>query len=157
MPPGDSLSDRARENMAKEREAVRSEFVKFTTIGQAVAGLVTDFRENDNGPLIEISPVIQRAGRGKEWQRFGSVAVGLGTDLARKISRNDVGSLLLIEFKDKEPTTKGSDLKIFRVLELERDELAKLGLMIEPAQAKEAAAPKPADRQLGDDDDDLPF
>lgn len=161
--------------MAREREAaqgVRAEFVRWTRIGQAVAGYIAAYRENDNGGLIELSPVVARVGRGQPFQLFGSLAVGISADLSRKITPQDVGRVVLIEFKDAEPTGRDYPRRIFRVLELEERDAAAIGLTPEaireaqrsaqvPSSSGSSSSSSPARPATGfpgaEDEDDLPF
>ncbi len=141
--------------MPQEREAVRTlaEFVKFTTLGSAVAGRVKLTGRNDNGDFITISPALVRKARGASWERFADVAVGLTTDLSMKVSARDVGKFLVLEFNDTEPSRKGQPKKLFRVFELSLDEMK--GLVDGSFQLSEAAPKVQTD--LLDEDDDLPF
>lgn len=142
-----------------------SGFFKFTQIGQAVAGRITRFAQGDSdkGPFIALSPVMVSNERGAVMQQWESCAVGLSTDLALKISERDVGSLVTITFKDKEPTTKGSPRKIFTVMELSVDEMRELAATTDKSHRSEPY-PNRADEKTpaanntaGADDDDLPF
>ena len=160
--------------MARERDGgapdARAEFVRWTRIGQAVAGYIAAYRENDKGGLIELSPVVSRVGRGQDFQVYGSLAVGISADLARKITPVDVGRVVLIEFKDVEPTTRENPRRIFRVLELEEADAAKIGLtpaaireaqkaaQVSRSSSSAATAERPATGFPGaEDEDDLPF
>lgn len=114
--------------MATERNSkTMAEFFKFTQIGQAVAGLITSFKTSENGPFALFEPVLIRDNPDEPPKRYAGVAVGLSTDLKIKLDmQQDVKKFFSIEFAEKEPTSKGSDRKIFRVLELTRDEMKAL-------------------------------
>jgi hypothetical protein len=113
--------------MAQDREATtdRAPFFKFAAIGQAVAGHVFKYGNNDNGGFIEMRPVMVRDGRGEQWekQEGPGIAVGLSTDLGMKITSGDVGRFLLIEFNDTEPAKRGQPRKVFRVIEMTKAEI----------------------------------
>lgn len=141
--------------MPQEREAVRTlaEFVKFTTLGQAVAGRVKSSGKNDNGDFITVSPALVRKARGADWERFADVAVGLTTDLSMKVDSRDVGKFLVLEFNDTEPSRKGQPKKLFRVFELS---LAEMKGLVDGSFKLSDAQPAPK-KDLLDEDDDLPF
>jgi hypothetical protein len=144
--------------MANEREAQtnRAPFHKFTEIGQALAGRVTKFGNNDNGAFIELHPVLSREERGGAWVREdAAIAVGLATDLGMKIDgRADMNKYLLIEFTDTEPSKRGQPKKIFRVLDLTLKEIVGLrdGTFTVPD-----AEPRKTPAKAAEEIDDLPF
>lgn len=161
--------------MATERHAGQlAEFFKFTKIGQAMVGRITKFGNHpQNGEFIVMEPVLIRSEPGAEAVRYAGVALGLSTDLKWKItsperdqskSGGDVNKFVSIEFIDKEPSKKGSDKKIFRVLELTRDEMVALAsgkedmnsLYKRPVEAVSAPSMESGGKPV-DDDDDIPF
>lgn len=110
--------------MATERNAkTMAEFFKFRRIGQTVAGRVTEHKPGKPGmgEFIVMSPAIIAANG--TMHRYKAVAIGLTTDLAAKISPSDKGQFLSLSFVDTEPTDKGSERKIFKVLVLTKDEM----------------------------------
>ncbi len=140
--------------MAKQREVVNYEFVKFTTIGKSVAGRVKSFGKNDQGTFIVFEPVFVRPTRNGKWSKYGGAAVGLTTDLRRKIFDSDVSKVFRITFNDTKPSQNPDPQKLFLVEELERDEIIQLA-----ADATPVEGPVNTDGgQPGADyDDDLPF
>ena len=114
-----------------EREKVNVQFAKITRIGQSVAGTITRFGENDNGPFMILggdgSFAYAREQPGAEWQKFESFAVGLSTNLAEKIFPDkDKGSAFACRYRDNEKTSRGGEKKMFKVLHLDAAELAEI-------------------------------
>lgn len=150
------------QQMPQEREAPQmGSFFKFQELGQAVAGKVAKYAVHDkNGPFITMSPVIIWPSKGEQPQRFLTCAIGLSQDLRLKIHADDVGKFISMSFREKEPTTKGSPLKRFRVEELSLAEITELA----NANVNDTCKALPYTTQLpqsADDDDkaddDLPF
>jgi hypothetical protein len=165
------------DTMATERHAGQlAEFFKFTKIGQAMVGRITKFGNHpQNGEFIVMEPVLIRAEPGTEAVRYAGVAVGLSTDLKWKITSperdqsgngGDRNKFISIEFIDKEPSKKGSDKKMFRVLELTREEMISLASGKEDMNALykrpiETVSAMSMGNEIGgkqvEDEDDLPF
>lgn len=104
--------------MAQQREATNlAEFVKFAAVGAAIFGVITRQGENGNGGFVIMSPAGYRANGKDKFQRYEEVAVGLTTDLASKIRREDTGKIMLFVFAGTKPTSK-DPLKLFNVFEL---------------------------------------
>lgn len=148
--------------MPKEREATpMGSFFKFTELGQSVAGKIAKYAVHDkNGPFVTISPVIIWPSRSGQPQQFSTCAVGLSVDLRMKIHENDVGKFLSMSFREKEPTTKGSPLKKFRVEELTTEEMVELANanVDKTNKALPYTTTAPMAQDDGDDDtEDLPF
>ncbi len=145
--------------MANEREAVTTlaPFHKFTYLGQALAGFVHKASKNDNGEFIVFRPALLRHERGAKFDaRVDEIAVGLTTDLGMKIdTRTDVNKFLVIEFHDQEPSTRGQPKKIFRVIELSREEM--VGLRDGTFTLPEAVARKREPKAESASQNDLPF
>lgn len=113
--------------MAKELHAPPlAKFFKFREIGEATAGKVSRVSMTDNGPILTFAPFAVKI-EGK-WFAWGDGAVGLSTDLKVKLTNpaTKVGKFLYFDFKDTEPTKKGSKRKIFRVMELSAQEYANI-------------------------------
>ena len=113
----------------EEREGARMlpEFVKITTVGQTVAGRVKKFGDNDNGHFAVMEPVYLRDKVGGSWDKFGTAAVGLSTDILRKLDvQKDGGKFFLFQFVDTEATTRGGIKKKFKVYELDAAESSAL-------------------------------
>jgi hypothetical protein len=107
---------------SRPREAVsQSQFAKFGEIGAAVIGFVSRIGENGNGPFLVMAPCGFRASGKAPFVRFDELAVGLSTDPASKIQRNDTGKILLLVFVATKPTGK-DPLKIFNVVEVTAEE-----------------------------------
>lgn len=108
--------------MAQQREATNlAEFVKFTTTGTAVFGLVTRQGSNGNGDFCILSPAGYRKGKAGAFERYAEVAVGMTTDLLSKVLTSDTGKIMLFVFAGTKPTSK-DPLKLFNVFELTPDE-----------------------------------
>lgn len=137
-----------------------SGFLKFTKIGESVAGKIEKYMSGgENGPFVIIAPAL--VGRNGKVEQWGSVAVGLTTDLKLKVTKDDEGKFLGFRFKETEPTTKGSQKKIFSVVEYTLDEIRELSNTADKTHKSE---PFPKDNTPAannaagvDDDDDLPF
>jgi hypothetical protein len=114
--------------MSTERKvAPLSGFFKFKQKGQKIAGLVQRYKTGENGAFIVLAPAVIFTGKkGEPGEMYGSVAVGLSTDLNLKVTVKDTGRYLSLEFVDTEPSRKDEPRKIFRVLQLEREELIQL-------------------------------
>jgi hypothetical protein len=138
--------------MATEREAQSNlaPFHKFTALGQAVAGKIERMGQTENGPFAILFPVIGRPERGGNWTKLSEIAIGLTTDLSMKVERRDVGKYVFVEFNDTEATRKGNDKKLFRVIELSRDEI--IGLRDGTFTVADAVAKPKQDRSLAHDD-----
>lgn len=147
--------------MATERNAgILAEFFKFSQLGSKVAGRVREFKSSDNGPFVVFEPCVIREGRNGTPTRYHSVAVGLTTDLRMKLhTPHDAGKFFALEFREKEPTSKGSDRKLFKVEELSLEEMRELAALAE--QSTDGVYRKPtASNALvenGEDDEELPF
>lgn len=151
--------------MATERNGgTMAEFFKLVKFGQKVIGRIDEYHEarNGNSAFVVISPVlIREEPKDAVMTRYHGVAIGLTTDLVRKVTDKDIGHFLSIEYVSSEPTNKGSPRKIFRVLELEKMEMLELareaaavdGVYKAPARTIAADGEQAAD----DDGDDLPF
>lgn len=150
--------------MANERTVEpMAAFYKFTRIGQQVVGLVKRYATGDNGPFVVMEPVLIRDESGAVLRSFHSAAIGLSTDLSLKVGPRDVNKWFSFTFDDTEKTKKGSDKKLFKVLELEKSDVA------EYAQGSDSSNrmmqySKPAseidDSEIttaAQEDDDLPF
>ncbi len=143
----------------KEREVVISEFVKWKEIGITVVGKVASFGNNKNGDFIELSPVLYRANDKAKWTRYARLAVGLTTDLQRKVKREDMAAFVYIRYDDTRPSPSGSPQKLFKVFDVTKEEA------LDFAKNAQAASgplnPPPAaggsTEQYEHDDDDLPF
>lgn len=133
----------------KEREVVNHEFVKMRTIGTAVAGRVTRYGNNDNGPFIVLEPIFVKE-RGGVWRKYGGAALGLTTDLRRKIDADDKGKILQIEFVDTQESRSGAPQKLFKVFDLDNSEASAIakGATEETGKISDIA---------GGNDDDVPF
>lgn len=139
----------------KEREVVNAEFVKLRTIGMAVCGRISRYDTNQNSDFVIMQPIFVRRSHDGKWQKYGAGAVGLSTDLARKISREDVGKVIMAEFKDTKESASGSPQKLFGVFELEKEEII---AMNDKAEVMPEGAKIHGDNAGGKpDDDDLPF
>jgi hypothetical protein len=138
--------------MATEREAQSNlaPFHKFTELGQAIAGKIERMGQTENGAFAIFHPVIGRSERGGSWTKLSEIAIGLTTDLSMKVERRDVGKYVFLEFNDTEPTRKGNDKKLFRVIELTRDEI--IGLRDGTFSIADAVAKPKIDRSLDRDD-----
>lgn len=91
---------------------------------------------------------------GGPWARFGSAAVGLSTDLRRKVTEADVGKALMLTYHATSPSDKGSPQKLFKVFEMDGEEIKGLA---DQAPDFAAAGTKLNPGGESDDDDDLPF
>lgn len=150
--------------MPQERTAAPlSGFFKFTKIGQKVVGRVSQYRTSDNGTFIVMSPVCLWPGKGSQGEMYQAASIGLSTDLGLKVNIRDVGKFLSLEYADAEPTRKGSNKKLFKVLELTRAELvaAVNGANDDNRQEVYSLASsneeEPGAGASTDDDNDLPF
>lgn len=147
----------------KERQVVNAPFFKFTGIGFAAAGRVTRYEPSSNPKntdYVLMEPCFTKRGTDGKWMKYPAACIGLTTDLARKIKRDDVGTPLLVEFIGTKPATNPSQdpQKLFKVSELERDEV--VDLSSKATDAPDGENPNGAHGTSGhatDDDDDLPF
>lgn len=110
----------------ERRVAPIAGFFKFKKKGQKIAGMVQRYKTGENGAFIVISPAVVFNEKGQKGEMWESVAIGLSTDLALKVTQRDVGRSLSLEFVDTEASRKGNPRKIFKVLQLEREELIEL-------------------------------
>lgn len=147
--------------MPQERTtAPLGSFYKFTKIGQKVAGIIKRYGTGENGPFVNMEPVLIRDGKGEQFQAFLTCGVGLSTDLNLKVNQNDVGKAVSFEFVDTEPTKKGSNKKIFRVHILDRAELVELASDADRSNRNSPyirQASNDPENDVTDDNDDLPF
>lgn len=150
--------------MPTKREAQpMSEFFKFHSPGQAVAGQIDKFGHSGqfDTDFMVLAPAIIKQDRGSTPKLYGSVAVGLSADLLSKINQQkDTGIYVSVEFTHTEPSKKGSPKRIFEVNELSESEFTKL----ESRATREFsgnAYKKERDDSVPpnalEDDDDLPF
>lgn len=142
----------------QKQETPLSEFVKVTAVGQQVIGKVVRYFQTSNGPAVELAPVMIRNRNDGQGERFGSLALGLSTDLQRKVSASDLGKVLAVAHTGLRPSTKGSPTKLFQVFELDAADLAELraGTLVLPlTEDKGSSATAPA--AAGGETDDLPF
>lgn len=128
----------ATERTAAPGKRLLPEFLKFTRIGQQVCGRITKYEQNKNGPFVVMEPVLVMEKDGT-WSRYAGAALGLTTDLGRKIIAGDVGKFLQVVFRDTEPTDQGSDKKIFAVLDLDNDEIRAIAAKTVDRRAERAA------------------
>ncbi len=138
----------------REREADLYEFVKIRDVGMSVAGRITRYGENENGPFIVMQPIFVQATRGGEWKKYGGAAVGLTTDLRRKVNPPDVGRVLMLTFSDTQPSKQGTPMKMFKVYELDEREVTAL------SGKAPNLTPGPVNAEFyeqSDDEDALPF
>lgn len=149
--------------MAMERKAKpMGNFFKFTEIGQMACGKVRAFRSSENGDFVILEPAIIRPSKDGKLACYATAPIGLSTDMLQKVdARSDVGKLLLFKFVGKEPTKKGSPLKVFEVLDLEQHEYDQLLNRSEDHSSEPyMTAPRndaTGDDPLADSQDDLPF
>ncbi len=143
----------------KEREVVISEFVKWKELGITVVGKIVSFGNNKNGDFVELAPVLYRVNDNAKWTRYDRLAVGLTTDLQRKVRREDVAAIIFIKYDDTRPSPSGSPQKLFKVFDVSKEEAADFA-----KNAKAASGPlnpPPAaggsTDQYEHDDEDLPF
>lgn len=132
----------ATERQAAAADRIRPDFLKFTHIGQSVAGRVARYDSNQNGPLIELDPVLIKQPDGS-WHRYGAAAIGLTADLSRKISKQDVKQFFRITFRDTEATGQ-SDKKIFGVELLDDSEIREIaGKVVDKRQEQKGTPTLP--------------
>lgn len=123
--------------MAKERQVVNHEFVKLNTLGKSVVGRVTRYGTNDNGSFIVLEPIFIQDAPSAKWKRYGGAAVGLSTDLRRKIDESDKGKILQITFTDTQPVAgQPSPQKLFKVLDLDNAEATEISDKAEVMEGK---------------------
>jgi len=140
-----------------------SEFFKFTTIGQVVAGKIEKFGragQYDTQYMI-LEPACIRETEDGNPRKFGGVAIGLSADLLAKINpRSDSGTYISIQFTGREPSGKGKPRKIFEVLELREDEYTRLEKRASGEYANNVYRSDRDSDELSDADEDgdgLPF
>lgn len=110
--------------MATQRSAAPNdlaEFVKLNVIGAAVLGFVERQASNQSGRFLTLSPAAYRASKDGPFVRFEEMALGLSTDLARKILPNETGHILLAVFVGTKPTAQ-SPMKLFNVFDITAEE-----------------------------------
>lgn len=107
--------------MQRERRPVQ-EFVKFNSVGAAVLGRIVRQGANDNGRFIILEPAGYRPNAAEKLTRYGSLAVGLATDMERQIMPGETGALVLIVFYGTRDVGRPSPLKLYDVFELTQDE-----------------------------------
>lgn len=148
--------------MATQRTApTLAGFFKFTKVGQYIVGLMDGYRDTPtSGPIATFTPCIISDGNVK--QAWGSVAIGLSTDLKFKVERADRGRWFLIKFSDTEPTKKGSPRKVFTVATLDSmEEVKEMSEGVDMTHRNElypvASAVFAGKGEADDSEDDLPF
>lgn len=116
--------------MPQERQATpqpKADFAKMARPGQSIAGKIVRFGTTDNGDFAVFSPGYLREQIGGEWEKYGTVAVGLSTDIREKIDqKNDKNKSFIFLYDRNEPTNRGGQKKIFKVLELDDREAGEL-------------------------------
>jgi hypothetical protein len=116
--------------MANERQAApqpKADFARMTRPGQSIAGKIVRFGATDNGAFAVFSPGYLREQIGGEWEKYGTVAVGLSTDIRDKIDeKTDKNKSFVFVYDRNEPTSRGGQKKIFKVLELDDKEAGEL-------------------------------
>lgn len=142
-------------------------FFKFTKRGQQIAGKVSLHRVTENGPMVVFTPAVIRHDKSGPMMAFASVALGLSTDLRFKIGEGDKGKYFSVEFIETEWTAKDSEKKIFRVLELSREEIIAISASADMTHRDSLYSPKivstaveageSGDVTASKEDDDLPF
>lgn len=145
---------------AVKREHTLSEFMKFAKIGQAAVGKVAGYRENKNGPFIEMAPVVLYKASG-EAKGFANIAIGLTSALRTRIVAGDVGRWFGIRYSANQETSQPQPLKLFDVFELTREQAAEY---FKNAGASDLMPLAASSGPLGDefptdmrDDEGLPF
>lgn len=101
-------------------------FVKFSLIGQTVAGQIERFvpPKGDGSGFFVLSPAFVRDVGETRYAMYRKLNLGLSADIAAKCpsGAKDVGKYMVFRYSDNEPTNKGAEKRIFRVLELSLEE-----------------------------------
>ncbi len=118
----------------KEQDKLKEQWAKITRVGQTVAGTITRFGDNEQGPFMILGNVegkgpfaYAREQVGGEWMKHNAFAVGLSAGLVRKINTDKhKGAAVLCHFHDTEVMEKGGTKKLFKVMVLDAAELAEI-------------------------------
>lgn len=140
----------------KEIDVVNAPYFKFDAIGQTVAGRVTRYDTNKFGDFVILEPLFVMNADAKTFTKYPNGAIGLTTDLARKISPDSKGRAMMVRFDDTAESGKKDRQKMFKVYELEASEVRDLNDKATAAPA-EASFNGESRGRAGGGDSDLPF
>lgn len=107
---------------SEKREAVGAEYWKPAKPGDVLLGRVEKFTTNSMGETVTISPCIAWPVAG-EPTAYKELAVGVNSSLSKRLSHDDAGTVVAIQFTGKQTTPKGA-MRLYEVATVPEESFA---------------------------------